>query len=164
MLPEPLHPAVVHFPIVLSVLLPFFAVGALLAISRGAAPWRAWALPLALAVALTASSFIALRTGEAQEDRVEEVVGEEPIHEHEEAAERFMLFSGILTALAAAGLVGGSVGSASRIFATVSSVVVLAAGYQVGDLGGRLVYEHGAAEAYVDGPTPPGSGGVDAGR
>jgi uncharacterized membrane protein len=35
MLPDPLHPIVVHFPIVLVVLLPAFAIGALLVIRRG---------------------------------------------------------------------------------------------------------------------------------
>lgn len=49
MLPNPLHPAVVHFPIVLAVLLPLFVIGALWAIRRGAAPLRAWSLPLAMA-------------------------------------------------------------------------------------------------------------------
>ena len=35
MIPEPLHPAVVHFPIVLVVLLPLAAMTALLLIRRG---------------------------------------------------------------------------------------------------------------------------------
>jgi hypothetical protein len=37
MLPDPLHPIVVHFPVVLVVLLPVFALGALLVIRRGGA-------------------------------------------------------------------------------------------------------------------------------
>jgi 4-amino-4-deoxy-L-arabinose transferase-like glycosyltransferase len=97
MLPDPLHPAVVHFPMAFAVLLPISAVVALWAIRRGARPLHAWGVPLALAIALTGSSWVALETGEAQEDRVEAIVGEAPIHEHEEAAERFMLLSGIRT-------------------------------------------------------------------
>jgi len=46
MLPNPLHPAVVHFPIVLALLLPIFAIGALWTIRRGARPRRAWGIPL----------------------------------------------------------------------------------------------------------------------
>src|SRR5690348_6821402 len=58
-LPNPLHPAVVHFPIVLAFMLPLFAIGALVAIRRGARPLRAWSLPLAVGAALTLSSWVA---------------------------------------------------------------------------------------------------------
>jgi uncharacterized membrane protein len=49
MLPDPLHPAVVHFPIVLMILLPLAAAGGLWAISRGVGTAKAWAIPLAAA-------------------------------------------------------------------------------------------------------------------
>jgi 4-amino-4-deoxy-L-arabinose transferase-like glycosyltransferase len=149
MLPEPLHPAIVHFPMAFAVLLPISAGVALWAIWRGAKPLHAWAVPLALAVALTGSSWVALETGEAQEERVEAIVGDGPIHEHEEAAERFLLLSGIVMLVAAVGLVNGTIGKASRLVAAVGSIGVMAAGIQVGAAGGRLVYEHGAADAYV---------------
>ena len=151
MLPNPLHPAVVHFPMVFAVLIPISAVVALWAIRRGAAPLRAWAVPLALTVALTGSSWVALETGEAEEERVEAIVGDGPIHEHEEAAERFLVLSGIVMLVAAGGLVGGTVGTAFRLVASVGSVAVLAAGIQVGAAGGELVYKYGAGQAYVDG-------------
>src|ERR671919_2863830 len=99
MLPDPLHPVVVHFPLVLVALLPLFVAGALWAIRRGAAPGRAWLLPLGMAAALTASAFVALRTGEAEEERVEAVVAEAVLHPHEEAAERFLVMSGLLLAV-----------------------------------------------------------------
>lgn len=159
MLPEPLHPAVVHFPMAFAVLLPISALVALWAIRRGAKPLHAWAVPLALAVALTGSSWVALETGEAQEDRVEAIVGEAPLHAHEEAAERFLMVAGVVMLVAAAGLAGGTVGTASRLVATAGSVLVLAAGIQVGAAGGDLVYRYGAGQAYVDGagsaPTRP---------
>lgn len=151
MLPDPIHPAVVHFPLVLAFLLPISAVVALWAIRRGVAPVRAWAVPLAFAVGLAASAFVSLRTGEAEEERVENVVGEQALHEHEEAAERFLVLSGVLVLVAAAGLLGGTPGRAARIVASAASLVVMAAAVQVGAAGGALVYEHGAAEAYVDG-------------
>ena len=154
MLPSPLHPAVVHFPIVFAVLLPLAALLALWAIRRGSAPLRAWAFPLALAAGLTGSAWVALQTGEAEEERVEAFVAEAAIHEHEEAAERFLLFAGVLTLVAGAGLLTGTVGSAARLVATAGTVVVLLAGVQVGRAGGELVYEHGAAQAYVSPSTP----------
>ena len=154
MIPTPLHPAVVHFPIALAVLLPVAALVALWVIRRGAAPLEAWAVPLAMAVALTGSAWVALQTGEAEEDRVEAYVGEAAIHEHEEAAERFLLIAGVMTLVGGLGLLSGTVGNAARLVASAGAVVVLLAGVQVGSAGGRLVYEHGAAQAYVNGSAP----------
>lgn len=150
MLPNPLHPVVVHFPIVLMFLIPVFAVGSLWAIRRGADARRAWAIPFLLTGALAASAFVALRTGEADEDRVERVVSENVIHEHEEAAERFLVLSGVLLLIAAAGLVDGNAGRAARALTVAGSMVVIAAGVQVGAAGGDLVYRHNAASVYTD--------------
>jgi hypothetical protein len=143
-----------------AVLLPISAAIALWAIRRGAMPLRAWAVPVALAIALTGSSWVALETGEAQEDRVEAIVGEGPLHTHEEAAERFLVIAGLVTLVAAGGLLGGTLGTASRLVASVGSIAVLAAGIQVGAAGGELVYKYGAGQAYTDAPatlsTQPG--------
>lgn len=149
MIPNPLHPAVVHFPIVFAVLLPLVAAGALWMIRRGAAPRRAWLLPALLAAGLSLSAFVALRTGAAQEDRVERVVRGGAIHGHEEAAELFLVLSGVVLVVAGVGFAGGVVGRAARIVATIGAVGVLGAGYRVGQSGGELVYTHGAANAYV---------------
>ena len=151
MLPDPLHPAVIHFPLVLGLLLPLFAVGAAWAIRRGADAPRAWAIPLLMAAALAASAFVALRTGEAEEDRVEAVVSEAVLHEHEEAAERFLVLTGVLLLVAAAGVVRGTLGQAARVLTVAGSLGVAAAGIQVGAAGGELVYRHNAASAYVGG-------------
>lgn len=156
MLPNPLHPAIVHFPVVLVFLLPIFALGALWAIRRGARPRRAWAIPLAVAGALTLSAWVAIQTGQAQEDRVESVVAESAIHEHEEAAEAFLALSGVLLLVTAAGLFGGVTGRSARVVATAGALALIAAGWRVGDSGGKLVYEHGAASAYVQPSTQAG--------
>ena len=60
----PLHPLVVHFPIVLAVLLPISAAVALWAIRKGTTPRRAWAVPVIMAVALALSALVAVKTGE----------------------------------------------------------------------------------------------------
>lgn len=151
MIPDPLHPAVVHFPIALVVLLPLAALWALWAIRSKTGPRMAWAVPVALSALLTVSAFTALKTGEEQEDRVEAVVSEAAIHEHEERAELFLVLSGVVLLVMAGGLLGGTAGRASRLVATVGSVGLIAAGVLVGSSGGELVYEHGAAAAYVDG-------------
>lgn len=158
MLPDPLHPAVVHFPMVLVFLVPIAAVLAVWAIRRGADPRRIWAIPLTLAAALALSAFVALRTGEAEEDRVEAVVPEAAIHEHEEAAERFLVLSGVLLLVAGAGLVRGDLGRAARLVTIVGSLGLIVAGVQVGAEGGELVYEHNAGSAYTDGATAAARG------
>lgn len=154
MLPHPLHPAVVHFPLVFVILLPLFAAGALWAIRRGTAPRRAWALPLVVAAALFVSGAVALWTGRTEEERVEGLVPEAAVSAHEEAAERFLIFGGALFLVAAAGLVRGNLGTSARLLTMVGSLALVAAGIQVGGAGGALVYQHGAAGAYADGRTP----------
>ena len=148
-LPNPLHPAVVHFPVVLAVLLPFFAAGALWAIRRGTTPRRAWAIPVALSLALSLSAWVAVQTGEAQDERVERVVAEQPLDAHEEAAELVLGMSGGLALIVAAGLTRGRLGSIARGLATAGAVALVAMGARVGHTGGQLVYRYGAASAYT---------------
>src|SRR5690606_7895092 len=111
----------------------------------------AWALPVAVAAALTLSAWVAIETGEREEDRVEQVVGDAAIHGHEEAAERFLVLSGVLLVIAGVGLVPRTVGEAARLLTAVGALGLLAAGVQVGHSGGELVYRHGAASAYSSG-------------
>ena len=99
----------VHLPIALTLLVPVFAVGSLIAIRRGARPTRAWALTIALLGALSLSAWVSLQTGGAEEERVEEVVPESAIEGHEEAAEAFLALSVLVLVVGAAGLLNGRV-------------------------------------------------------
>lgn len=152
MSPDPLHPAVVHFPIVFVVLLPLVAAGALWAIRRGARPTAAWSFPVLTAGALALSTWLAVETGEREEEKVENVVAEASIHGHEEAAERFLAFSGVLLVVTGAGLLRGVAGDAARLATLAGALGLAALGAQVGHTGGNLVYRDGAAAAYMDGP------------
>lgn len=149
MLPNPLHPALVHFPIVLVTLLPIVAGVTLWAVSRGAKPRRAWLVPVALAAALAVSAWISVETGEQQEERVERVVTEAALDTHAEAAERFLLLSVGMVILAGVGLLENRAGKVARGATVVAALGLLGAGFQVGHSGGELVYKHGAAAAYV---------------
>jgi uncharacterized membrane protein len=149
MLPNPLHPAVVHFPVVLAFLLPLFVIGALWAIHRGARPRRAWGVPLTGALALAASAWLAVETGEAQDERVERVVAEQPLSAHEEMAEAFLTGSAIVALVAGVGLVGGITGRAARVATAAGSLALIAGAALVGHSGGQLVYKYGAASAYT---------------
>jgi uncharacterized membrane protein len=153
MIPNPLHPAIVHFPVVLVVLLPLVLAGALWAIRRGASPRSAWAVPVAVAGALVLSAWVASRTGHSEEERVEAVVPEGAFKAHEEAAEQFLAFSGVLLLVAAVGLAGGVVGRSARYVTVAGALGLLVAGVRVGHTGGQLVYAHGAASAYASGST-----------
>lgn len=150
MLPDPLHPAVVHFPVVFAFLLPLFAIGALWVIRKGARVTRAWAIPLAFSAGLALSSWVAVETGESQEDRVEGVVAESAFESHEEAAQVFLTASAILLVIAAAGLAPGLVGRSARLVATAGALALVVMGDRVGHSGGQLAYQHGAASAYAN--------------
>jgi len=148
-LPSPLHPAIVHLPMALAVLVPVFAVGSLWAVKRGARPLRAWGIAVALFATLSLSSWAALETGEDAEEKVESVVPESAISTHEQAAEQFLILSVIVLGIAAAGLFKGRAGGVARGAATVGALGLLVAGWNVGHSGGALVYQYGAASAYV---------------
>lgn len=148
MIPDPIHPAVVHFPMALMVLLPLTAVAALVLIRRGWEPRTAWAPVVVMSLLLAGSAWVAVQTGEEEEEVVEEVVAESAIHEHEEAAELFLPLSFAMLLLTAGGLARGRPGGAARSIASVAAVFLLVAGFRVGHTGGELVYEHGAASAY----------------
>ena len=144
------HPKVVHIPMALGVLMPLIAGGLALAWWRNWLPWRSWLVAVGLQAALLVSGIVALRTGEAEEDRVERVVSESLIEAHEEAAEVFVWGSGAVLAmmLAAAAFSQKRSGMPIAAVATLGTLVVLGLGYRTGQAGGSLVYEHGAAQAY----------------
>jgi hypothetical protein len=108
---------------------------------------------LAFAAALALSAWVATETGESQEDRVERVVARGALHGHEEAAERFLVLSGVLMLVTAAGLARGTFGRAARLVSAAGALGLVAAGVQVGHSGGTLVYREGAANAYTGSST-----------
>lgn len=161
MLPNPLHPMIVHFPVVLSVLLPLGAFGALYAIRSGARPMRAWGVALAMAAALTLSSWVAVETGEQQEEKVESVVGESRLGTHAQAGQALLAVSAGVLALLALGLLPGNRGKAARYVGAASTLALVVMAYRVGHSGGEMVYSYGAASAYAGGA--PVSGGATVG-
>jgi hypothetical protein len=145
------HPKVVHLPIALSVLMPALTLGLALAWWRGWFPARTWVLAVVLQGLLVGSGLLALQSGEREEDRVENVVPEAAVESHEEAADVFVgaaagvfLLMGLALAFARTKAGLGLAG-----VATLGTVIVLGTGYRVGQAGGELVYQHGAAAAYT---------------
>ena len=149
LIPNPLHPAIVHLPIAIAVLLPAFAIGALFFIRRGTRPRTAWGITIVMLVALLFSGWASLKTGEQQEERVEGVVAERSIHTHEEAAEAFLLITAVVLTVSLTGLAPGRAGRFGRWAATLGTLAIVGAGWRVGHSGGMLVYRDGAASAYT---------------
>ena len=158
MIPNPLHPAVVHFPIVLAFLLPIAAIAGYRLTHKGVSLRRGW-LPVAiLALALSGSAFAATQSGEDGEDLVEDVVPHNALEEHEEAGEQFLWAALLLSLVAVLGLAPRKTGNTFRLAAVIGSLVLPILVASVGHSGGELVYKHGAASAYSDSPTTSNAG------
>lgn len=155
------HPKVVHVPLALGLLMPLVAGGLLLAWWRNWLPRRGWFLAIALQATLLGSGIVALRSGEAEQDRVERVVAKRFIERHEDAAELFVWASGGVLAVMVLAAALGSRPSGLPIAAaaTLGTLLVLGLGYRTGQAGGSLVYEHHAAQAYSG---TAGAAGADA--
>ncbi len=149
MIPDPLHPAMVHFPIALASLVPMLAVLAAIAIRAGWIPAPAWLAVVLMQAMLAGSAWVAHETGENEEEKVEKVVEERFIEEHEEAADLLLWTAAVTFVISLVGVAGGSIGSIGRVVSILAMSGVALASIPVGKAGGELVYHHGAASAYV---------------
>lgn len=143
-LPEPLHPAIVHFPIALLLTGAAVAVAAVLV--------RRWHLPLFAAILLACGALgamVATITGEQEEEKVEHAIpsAEPLLEEHAGWGERARN-AGVLAAVFAMGAAAAaSRGVPGRVLSVLTALVALGAAYavaQAGHYGGELVYRHGA--------------------
>ena len=156
----PLHPAVVHVPVGLAFVIPLVAAGLPLAFFRGLLPRAAWAVLVGLQLVLVGGGLVAIRTGEAEEERVEKVVAEAHIEEHEEAGKLFVggAAAVLVVAIALLFVKKDSARALGAAVVTALSLGVTFLAYRAGEEGGELVYEHGAASAYAKprgGTAPP---------
>ncbi len=142
-LPQPLHPALVHFPIVLVLLGAGVAVAAFFT--------RRWNLPVIAAVLLSLGAIgalLAFATGEREGEMVSEAGAlERVIEQHENWAEATRLFASAAAVLAISTLLTGRWVPVSRVIAAAAASVAIAAAwcvFQTGHYGGQLVYRHGA--------------------
>ncbi len=146
-----LHPKIVHLPIALAVLMPILAGVVWFAWRRGSLPKRAWWLVVGAQIMLAVSGFASMQTGEHDEERVERFVGDAAIDEHEDAAKVFMAGTFAVLLLAGGALLFRREERARAVAAVsvLGTLAVLGLGYRVGQAGGALVYEHGAANAFM---------------
>jgi uncharacterized membrane protein len=157
--PEPLHPAIVHFPIAL------LLVGALTAVV--AVVVHRWHLPLFAAILLSLGALGAVAatvTGEEEEEKVERAIpsAEPLLEEHAEWGESARN-AGLLAAVIAIGAATlASRPVIGRFLSVLTALSAIGAAYavaQAGHFGGELVYRHGAGvtlgAAATGGVTPP---------
>jgi len=155
----PLHPAIVHVPLGLAMLMPVLAAGFAWAIWTRRLGARAWLAIIALQGLLVGFSLIAINTGGSEEERVEQVVPESALHQHEELAEQFAWAGGAAMVLSALVLLGrrSTVSRPLVAVAVLATVAVAGLALRVGHAGGQLVYGHNAGSAYASAAVPAGS-------
>ena len=143
-LPDPLHPAVVHFPIAL------LTIGAPLAVA--AVFLRRWHLPWLAAIVLVmgaAGAMVAVGTGNQEEEMVEggSAALEQVLDKHEELGELTRNIAVVAAVLAVAAAFSSRVRVAGRGLSVLAALAAVAAAYcvaETGHYGGQLVYRHGA--------------------
>src|SRR5262245_51268474 len=137
----PLHPALVHLPLGLAFIMPALAIGFAWALWKERIRPRAWIAIVALQAVLLGAGLVAMNTGEREEHRVEQIVPEAALEQHEEYAEQFVWATGVTLVLAGLVLAAGKPSIARwLILATVTGMlIVAAAAVRVGHAGGRLV-------------------------
>jgi len=142
--PSPLHPAVVHFPIVLLLLGMVVAVVAVFL--------RRWHLPRLAALILVGGALgavVATVTGGEDEEMVDESSPgtEQVLEAHEEWGESTRNVGIGAAVLAVAAALTANIRMVGRSLSVLAALVALVAGYsvaQAGHYGGELVYRHGA--------------------
>lgn len=112
---------------------------------------QTWLIIIGLQLAVVATGYIALESGEAEEDKVEKIVGKKIIHEHEEAAEVFVGSTVIALVLSiAVFFIRKDIGFFIKLGIAGLGIISCYLAYRTGHIGGEIVYGHGAARAYLE--------------
>lgn len=161
----PLHPAIVHLPLGLAFVIPMLAAGFAWALWKEQIRRRSWLAVIALQAVLLAAGLVAMNTGEREEGRVERIVPEAALEQHEEYAEQFLWATGVTLVLAGLVLASRrrSVARSLTVATVAGTLIVAAAAVRVGHAGGRLVYVHNAGAVYGSAAQngPAGQGGAE---
>lgn len=153
-IPDPLHPAIIHFPVVLILLGTFVAVAAVF--------WRKNHVPILAAAMLTfgaLGAWVAVETGKSDGGLVENLSpqGEALLDAHENWGKRTLTMAAFAAAAAIASLALFRFQRLARAAAVVAALVAGAASYGVyetGHRGGALVFRHGAGVDIITADQP----------
>ena len=145
----PLHPLIVHIPLVLAGLVPIVAGFLAYQTQRGRGSRLQWMVALALQVAIVIGALIAIDTGGDEAGVVRSVVPRDAIHEHADAAHWFEYATfATLALIAAATFLRDKRSAIVGWVATAVAAVTVVIGIRVGHLGGKVVFEYDAPAAY----------------
>jgi uncharacterized membrane protein len=152
----PLHPLIVHFPIALTFILPLMILVCALMIKKNKMTPKGWFIVVGLQMAIVGGGYISLETGETEEHEVEKGVSKKLIHEHEEAAEVFVGSAVVALVLSlGAYFVKRELGFKLKLVVFVISLISCYLVFKAAELGGELVYKHGAFNAYIEASDEP---------
>jgi uncharacterized membrane protein len=150
LLPDPLHPAIVHFPIVLILLGTVIAICAVF--------WRRQHVPLVAGILLTlgaVGAWVSVETGESDGGLVESrsAQADSLLDAHENWAKRTLGAAAVAAVAALMSLALVRLPRTARVLAVVTAIAAMTASYAVyetGHRGGALVYKHGAGVGTTD--------------
>jgi uncharacterized membrane protein len=155
------HPAIVHVPLGLAIVMPLLAAVLAVAIWRGRLPRSAFAVVAGLQLLLVSAGLVALRLGHADAEGAERVAPEQVVDAHEEAAEAFEWVAiGVLVAAVVALAAPPRRFPALGALVTAGAVATAALGVNAGAKGGELVFRHGAGVERAALPAPAGEAGT----
>jgi uncharacterized membrane protein len=156
--PDPLHPAVVHFPIVLIF---FGTLVSVLAIftRRGALPQFTAAI---LILAAAAAQFAVITGGDEADDVIQRMPdARRLVHDHAEWGERTRTVAVVAAIVAVVALAFYRMRGFRRLFALVTTLIAATACYcavEAAQHGGAMVYHHGVGVQMTPaGATPAAS-------
>ena len=145
----PLHPLIVHIPLVLSGLVPIVAGFLAFQTQKGRGSRKQWLVALALQAAIVIGVLIAIDTGGDEAGVVRSVVPRDAIHDHADAAHWFEYATfATLALIAAATFLRDKRAAIVGWIAAVVALVTCVIGIRVGHLGGKVVFEYDAPAAY----------------
>lgn len=158
----PLHPAIVHLPLGLAVVLPWTILWVGIALIRGQAGRGSWGLVVSLHAMLLVGGLVAAASGDVDAELVERLVDPARVEAHEERAELFLMVAALAGAASLWTWLRIGQYSVRALRALVAatlilSLVTLGQALRVGEAGGLLVYEAGAADAHRAGQASPSS-------
>lgn len=145
----PLHPMIVHFPLALTFFIPVLILVFAYMIKTNKMSPSSWLVVVGLQLAVVITGYVALETGETEEDQVAQVLDKKLIHEHEEVAEIFVGTAVIVLVLSiGVFFLRSEFQFPIQLGIALVGLISCYQAYRTGQLGGELVYKYGAASAY----------------
>jgi uncharacterized membrane protein len=148
----PLHPAIVHVPLGLAMIMPLVAAALTIAVWRGKLPRGALGLLTVLQLVLAGSGLAAAALGDAAAKQAAAVAPRDAIEAHEEAAEAFVWVAVAVLAVSVVALVVPRARAAKvAALVTAGTLAVAALALNAGMKGGELVFRYGAGSTAAQG-------------